>query len=106
MGVGNKTDARPPEELPVELETHGGSERKGGKGKTAEEPAQMRMQPSGAPFSRYRTSVGHENHQGRSGLPASLTTADIKPPVAPGQGRTEQSGEDEANSGCCKCVIM
>jgi hypothetical protein len=99
-GVGNKTDAKSPEELPVEFETHGGGERKG---ETAGEPAQMRMQP---PFSRYRTSVGHENRQGRSGLPTSLTTADIKPPVAPGQGRTEQSGEDEANAGCCKCVIM
>jgi hypothetical protein len=105
MGVDYKT----PEEhevLPAEPQTHGRRETKETEGETSEEHVRMRIEPSPAPFSRYRTSVGHENYQGRSGLPASLTTADIKAPVAPGQGRIVHSGEEEANAGCCKCVIM
>jgi hypothetical protein len=108
LGAGNKAEAKPPEErevLPAEPQTHGGGERKEAEGETREEHARMRIQPSPAPFSRHRTSVGHENYQGRSGLPAGLTTADIKPPVASGQRRIVDS-EDEVKAGCCKCVIM
>ena len=109
MGVGNKAEAKPPEERgvsPAEPQTHGGGETKEVEGETPEEHVRMRIQPSSAPFSRYRTSVGHDNYQGRSGLPASLTTAEIKPPVEPGQGRIVQADEEEVSAGCCKCVIM
>src|SRR5579863_4448795 len=48
-----------------------------------------RTQPSPAPFSRYQTSVEHEDYEERSRLPAGLTTAEVKMP-----GRTVH-GEDE-----------
>lgn len=67
------------------------------------EHVRMRIQPSPAPFSRYRTSVEHE---GRSRLPAGLTTADIKTPAVSGNGRIVHGGEEELGEGCCKCVIM
>jgi hypothetical protein len=63
----------------------------------SEERVQTRLQPSPAPFSRYQTSVEHEDLEERSRLPAGLTTAD--------HGRIVH-GEDESNEGCCKCVIM
>ena len=70
------------------------------------EHVRMRIQRSPAPFSRYQTSVEHEDHEGRSRLPAGLTTADIKTPAVSGNGRIVHGGEDEPSEGCCKCVIM
>jgi hypothetical protein len=73
----------------------------------SEEHVRMRIQPSPAPFSRYQMSAEHEDHEGRSRLPAGLTTADIKPPAVSGQGRRMHGGEEEQDgAGCCKCVIM
>ena len=108
MGVGYNSEVKPPTERgaqKAEPQTNGGfkqTEAEGG----SEEHVRMRIQPSPAPFSRYRTSVEHEDHEGRSRLPASLTTADIKTPAVPGHGRIVHGGEDEASEGCCKCVIM
>lgn len=87
----------------------GGESRRVSKAERAdsEEHVRMRIQPSPAPFSRYQTSAGHEDHEGRSRLPAGLTTADIKPPAESGQGRRIHGGEEEQDgTGCCKCVIM
>jgi hypothetical protein len=69
----------------------------------SEEHVRTRIQPSPSPFSRYQTAVEHEEGEGRSRLPAGLTTADVKTPAVP--GRTLH-GEDEPSEGCCKCVIM
>jgi hypothetical protein len=86
----------------------GGGKQKKEEGDRPElaEHVRMRIQPSPAPFSRYRTSVEHEDHEGRSRLPAGLTTAEIKTPAISGNGRIAHGGEDEPSEGCCKCVIM
>jgi hypothetical protein len=107
--VDDKTEVKPPDEReapPIEPQINGGRDatKEGRVSETVEEHVRMRMQPSPAPFSRYQRSMGHENNEGRSGLPSGVTTADIKPPVSSGQGRMVQSEEEEA--GCCKCVIM
>ena len=109
--VDNNTEVEPPDERglpPVKPRINGGGrpKKEGESGETVEEHVRTRMQPSPAPFSRYQRSMGHENHEGRSGLSSELTTADIKPPVSPRQGRTVQGGEEELEAGCCKCVIM
>lgn len=104
--VDNDTGAEPLDEHgapPVEPQINGGGHST--EGETVHEHVRMRMQPSPAPFSRYQRSM-HENHEGRSGLPSDLTTADIKPPVPSGHGRTVQDREDELDGGCCQCVIM
>jgi hypothetical protein len=108
MGVGRNVEVDPPTErdvLTLEAQINGGDKQiKDGAGERPESevPVRMRMQPSPAPFSRYQTSGEHEEHEGRSRLPAGLTTADVK---TPGHGRIVH-GEDEPSSGCCKCVIM
>jgi len=81
----------------------GGKQTKEGDRPESAGHVRMRIQPSPAPFSRYRTSVEHE---GRSRLPAGLTTADIKTPAVSGNGRIVHGGEEELREGCCKCVIM
>ena len=117
VGVAYKAEDEPPIErdvpTPVPRSSGGGKRKRPKEGEgdgervASEEHVRMRIQPSPAPFSRYQTSVGHEEHEGRSRLPAGLTTADIKPPAAPGQGPTLHRGEEEQESaGCCKCVIM
>ncbi|KAH9059978.1 hypothetical protein EDB87DRAFT_1577336 [Lactarius vividus] len=107
--VDNDTEVKPPEERrapPAEPQINGRNPTKEGRpGETIEEHVRTRTQPSPAPFSRYQRSMGHENYEGRSGLSSDLTTAEIEPPVSPGQGRTAQ-GEEELEAGCCKCVIM
>jgi hypothetical protein len=113
MGTGYSAEVGSPAErgVPsVELQSDASGEpRRESKAESAdpEEHVRMRIQPSPAPFSRYQTSAGHEDHEGRSRLPAGLTTADIKPPAESGQGRRVHSGEEEQDgAGCCKCVIM
>lgn len=111
IDVGHEAEMKPRTERgvpPAEPQTDGG----GGK-QTEEERAEweenagMRTRPSPAPFSRYQTSVGQENHEGRSRLPAGLTTVDSKPDALSGQGRTVHGGgEEQDGAGCCKCVIM
>ncbi|KAH9031206.1 hypothetical protein EDB85DRAFT_1865921 [Lactarius pseudohatsudake] len=107
--VDDNSEVKPPEERrmpPIKPRINGRDPTKEGRpGETVEEHVRTRTQPSPAPFSRYQRSMGHENHEGRSGLSSELTTADIKPSVSPGQGRTAQ-GEEELEAGCCKCVIM
>ncbi|KAF8269385.1 hypothetical protein EI94DRAFT_993045 [Lactarius quietus] len=110
--VDKNAEVEPPDERgpsPVEPQVDGreGPTKEGREDETFEEHVRTRMQPSPAPFSRYQRSVGHENHEGRSGLSSSLTTADIKPPVSSGPRRAAvQGGDDELEAGCCKCVIM
>jgi hypothetical protein len=112
MSMDHKTEASSPTErdVPSEEPPTGvrGEPRRVSKGDVAglEEHARMRMQPSLAPYSRYQTSAGHEDHEGRSRLPAGLTTADIKPPAMSGQGRRVHGGEEQEGAGCCKCIIM
>lgn len=99
------SEVEPPDEErgapPVERQINGARKQD----ETVEEHVRMRMQPSPAPFSRYQRSVGHENHEGRSGLSSNLTTADIKP-ASSGPRGTVQDREEELEAGCCKCVIM
>jgi hypothetical protein len=105
MGVGRNAEVDPPTSEP---QINGGDKQMkdaAGERPSSEVHVRMRMQPSPAPFSRYQTSGEHEEHEGRSRLPAGLTTADVKTPAVPGHGRTVH-GEDEPSSGCCKCVIM
>jgi hypothetical protein len=106
------TDMSAGHDAEVDLSTEPGvPQTKGGGLQTKEEGdrpesgehVRMRIQPSPAPFSRYRTSAEHE---GRSRLPAGLTTADIKTPAVSGNGRIAHGGEEELSEGCCKCVIM
>ncbi|KAI9450217.1 hypothetical protein BJY52DRAFT_1419621 [Lactarius psammicola] len=106
IAVDNNTEAKPPDERrppPVEPQINGGEDptKERGSGETVEEHVRTRTQPSPAPFSRYQRSMGHENHEGRSGLSSDLTTADIKPPVS----RTVQGGEEELEAGCCKMAL-
>jgi hypothetical protein len=108
MGVGRNAEVDPPAEhdMPTsEPQINGvGKQMKEAtsKGLGSEGHVRTRTQPSSAPFSRYQTAE-HEDGEGRSRLPAGLTTADVKAPAVP--GRTVH-GEDERNEGCCKCVIM
>ena len=113
MGVRYNAEVGPPTERDVpsaESQSDVRSEsRRESKGERtdSEEHVRMRIQPSPAPFSRYQTSAGLEDHERRSRLPAGLTTADIKPPTESGQGRRVHSEEEEQDgAGCCKCVIM
>ncbi len=112
MDAGRNAEASSPTERSVpsdEPQTDArGEPRRESKGESAEteEHVRMRMQPSPAPFSRYQTSIGHEDHEGRSRLPAGLTTADIKPPAMSEQGRRVYGGEEQDGAGCCKCIIM
>ena len=110
MSVGHRSEADSPTEpsLPYD-EPQTGEPRRESKGESteSEDRVRMRIQPSPAPFSRYQPSAGHQDHEGRSRLPAGLTTADIKPPAMSGQGRRVHTGEEEKDvAGCCKCIIM
>jgi hypothetical protein len=110
MSVGHRAETGSPTEHSVpsdELQTDEPRRESIGERAESEEHVRMRIQPSPAPFSRYQTSAGHQDHEGRSRLPAGLTTADIKPPAMSGQGRRVHGGEEEQDgAGCCKCIIM
>jgi hypothetical protein len=110
MGADHRAEASSPTEHSVPSdEPQAGELRRESKGESAEseDHVRMRIQPSPAPFSRYQTSTAHQDHEGRSRLPAGLTTADIKPPAMSSQGRRVHVGEEEKDgAGCCKCIIM
>ena len=110
MSVGHRAEAGSVTEHSVasdEPQTSDPGRESKGERAESEKHVRMRIQPSPAPFSRYQTSTGHQDHEGQSRLPAGLTTADIKPPAMPGQGRRVHGGEEEQDgAGCCKCIIM
>ena len=103
--VGSPTERGVPSREP-HIDVRGEARRESkGESADSEEHVRMRIQPSPAPFSRYQAS--HEDHEGRSRLPAGLTTADIKPHADSGQGRRVHGEEEEQDgAGCCKCIIM
>jgi len=108
MGVGRNAEVDPPAErdMPTsEPQINGVSKQMKeatSKRLGSEGHVRTRIQPSPAPFSRYQTAE-HEDGEGRSRLPAGLTTADVKALAVP---RRTVHGEDEPREGCCKCVIM
>src|SRR6267154_2230583 len=110
MSADHRAEAGEPTEYSVPSdEPRTGEPRRESKGERAESEEHVRMrilQPSPAPFSRYQTSAGDQDHEGRSRLPAGVTTADIKPPAMSGQGRRVHGEEEQDEAGCCKCIIM